>query len=137
MLTKIYKNGISLNVIQIIINFKFLIIMVQNTFATVTVENAVVVLNSLKSLGRPLTHEEKIIGRKAALLFGKTIKDQVNASRDAEIKFLVERGYTEEEARKQLRLNARIHNEEIGLGKSQRCKFTRVRNKSKKFTKAC
>lgn len=111
--------------------------MVQNTFATVTVENAVVVLNSLKSLDRPLTHEEKIIGRKAALLFGKTIKDQVNASRDAEIKFLVERGYTEEEARKQLRLNARIHNEKIGLGKSQRCKFTRVRNKSKKFTKAC
>ncbi len=111
--------------------------MVQNTFATVTVENAVVVLNALKSLDRPLTAEEKIIGRKAALLFGKNIKDKINASRDAEIKFLVERGYTEEEARKQLRLNARIHNEEIGLGKSQRCKFVRVRNKSKKFTKAC
>lgn len=111
--------------------------MVQNTFATVTVENAVVVLNTLKSLARPLTPEEKIIGRKAALLFGKNIKDKINASRDAEIKFLVDRGYTEEEARKQLRLNTRLHDEEIGLGKSQRCKFTRVRNKSKKFTKAC
>lgn len=111
--------------------------MVQNTFATVTVENAVVVLNTLKSLARPLTSEEKIIGRKAALLFGKTIKDKIKASQDAEIKFLVERGWTEEEARKQLRLNARIHSEEIGLGKSQRCKFTRIRNKSKKFTKAC
>lgn len=106
--------------------------MVQNTFATVTVENAVVVLNALKSLGRPLTADEMIAGRKAALLFGRTIKDKVNASHDAEIKFLVERGYTEEEARKQLRLNERIHNEEIGLGKSQRCKFVHVRNKSKK-----
>ena len=106
--------------------------MVQNTFATVTVENASIVLNALKSLGRPLTSEEKIIGRKAALLFGRTLKDQVNAAQELEIKFLVERGYTEEEARKQLRLNERIHNEEIGLGKSQRCKFVRVRTKSKK-----
>lgn len=112
--------------------------MVQNTFATVTVENAVVVLNALKSLGRPLTADEKIAGRKAALLFGRTIKDKVNASHDAEIKFLVERGYTEEEARKQLRLSERIHNEEIGLGKSRRCKFTRVSVKSSKcYSKAC
>ncbi len=111
--------------------------MVQNTFATVTVENASIVLNALKSLGRPLTADEMIAGRKAALLFGRTIKDKVSASRDAEIKFLVERGYNEEDALKQVRINERIHNEEIGLGKSQRCKFTRVRNKSKKFTKAC
>lgn len=135
-MTKIYKNDICINEIQIIINLIYTI-MVQNTFATVTVENAVVVLNALKSLGRPLTADEKIAGRKAALLFGRTIKDKVNASHDTEIKFLVERGYTEEEARKQLRLNTRLHDEEIGLGKSQRCKFTRVRNKSKKFTKAC
>ena len=112
--------------------------MVQNTFATVTVENAVVVLNALKSLDRPLTADEKIAGRKAALLFGRTIKDKVNASHDAEIKFLVERVYTEEEARKQLRLSERIHNGEIGLGKSRRCKFTRVRVKSSKcYAKAC
>ena len=106
--------------------------MTKNIFNTVTVENASIVLNNLKSLNRPLTADEMIAGRKAALLFGRTIKDKVNASHDAEIKFLVERGYTEEEARKQLRLNERIHNEEIGLGKSQRCKFVHVRNKSKK-----
>lgn len=135
-MTKIYKNDICINEIQIIINLIYTI-MVQNTFATVTVENAVVVLNALKSLGRPLTSDEMIAGRKAALLFGRTIKDKVNASHDAEIKFLVERGYTEEEARKQLRLSERIHNEEIGLGKSRRCKFTRIRNKSKKLAKAC
>lgn len=136
-MTKIYKNDICINEIQIIINLIYTI-MVQNTFATVTVENAVVVLNALKSLGRPLTADEKIAGRKAALLFGRTIKDKVNASHDAEIKFLVERGYTEEEARKQLRLSERIHNEEIGLGKSRRCKFTRVSVKSSKcYSKAC
>ena len=44
--------------------------MVQNTFATVTVENAVVVLNALKSLDRPLTAEEltKFLARSNEIL---------------------------------------------------------------------
>ena len=111
--------------------------MAQNTFATVTVENAVMILTSLKSLNRPLTAEEKLAGRKAAMFVGENIKNRIKALQEEEVEYLMKHGFTEDEARKQLRLNMRNHNEEIGLGKSQRCRFTKIPNKSKKFTKAC
>ncbi len=126
MLTKIYKNGISLNVIQIIINFKFLIIMVQNTF--VTVENASIVLNNLKSLDRPLTPEEKALGTKAARLYGEGLKNKVKEAQEVDIKFYTDRGYSLDEALTQVRLDAQAHAEYIGLGISKKCRF---RNRQK------
>lgn len=126
MLTKIYKNGISLNVIQIIINFKFLIIMVQNTF--VTVENASIVLNNLKSLDRPLTPEEKALGTKAARLYGEGLKNKVKEAQVVDIKFYTDRGYSLDEALTQVRLDAQAHAEYIGLGISKKCRF---RNRQK------
>lgn len=99
-------------------------------YNTVSVENASIVLNSLKSLARPLTSEEKIIGRKAALLIGQSIKDRIKASREVEIKSLVDKGYTREEARELLRLEDFAHAEYIGLGVSRKCRF-------RKRKKAC
>lgn len=100
----------------------------NNMYNTVSVENASIVLNSLKSLARPLTSEEKIIGRKAALLIGQSIKDRIKASREVEIKSLVDKGYTREEARELLRLEDFAHAEYIGLGTSHKCRF---RNRQK------
>lgn len=125
-MTKIYKNDISLNVIQIIINFKFLIIMVQNTF--VTVENASIVLNNLKSLDRPLTPEEKALGTKAARLYGEGLKNKVKEAQEVDIKFYTDRGYSLDEALTQVRLDAQAHAEYIGLGISKKCRF---RNRQK------
>lgn len=125
-MTKIYKNDISLNVIQIIINFKFLIIMVQNTF--VTVENASIVLNNLKSLNRPLTPEEKALGTKAARLYGEGLKNKVKEAQEVDIKFYTDRGYSLDEALTQVRLDAQAHAEYIGLGISKKCRF---RNRQK------
>lgn len=125
-MTKIYKNDISLNVIQIIINFKFLIIMVQNTF--VTVENASIVLNNLKSLNRPLTAEEKALGTKAARLYGEGLKNKVKEAQEVDIKFYTDRGYSLDEALTQVRLDAQAHAEYIGLGISKKCRF---RNRQK------
>ena len=125
-MTKIYKNDISLNVIQIIINFKFLIIMVQNTF--VTVETASIVLNNLKSLNRPLTAEEKALGTKAARLYGEGLKNKVKEAQEVDIKFYTDRGYSLDEALTQVRLDAQAHAEYIGLGISKKCRF---RNRQK------
>ena len=125
MLTKIYKNDISLNVIQIIINLNF-IIMVQNTF--VTVENASIVLNNLKSLNRPLTAEEKALGTKAARLYGEGLKNKVKEAQKVDIKFYTDRGYSLDEALTQVRLDAQVHAEYIGLGISKKCRF---RNRQK------
>lgn len=95
----------------------------MNNMYIISVENASVVLNSLKSLARPLTSEEKIIGRKAALLIGQGIKDKIKASRDAEIKSLVDKGYTTQEARELLRIADFARAEFIGLGVSKKCRF--------------
>lgn len=98
----------------------------------ITVENAGAVLNNLKSLNRPLTAEEKLAGRKAALLRGDELHSQAVASanslRDMEIKFYMKQGYTENEAREQLRLDDFAHAEAIGLGSSKKCHW-RNRNK--------
>ena len=95
----------------------------NNMYNTVSVESANNVLNSLKSLNRPLTAEEKLAGRKAALFIGQDIKDKIKASQEAEIKYLMERGYTREEAREKMRLDAFAHAESVGLGISKKCRF--------------
>ena len=97
--------------------------MAQNTFATVTVENAVMILTSLKSLNRPLTAEEKLAGRKAALFIGQDIKDKIKASQEEEVKYLMERGYTAQEAREKIRLEDFARAESVGLGVSKKCRF--------------
>lgn len=95
----------------------------NNMYNTVSVESANNVLNSLKSLNRPLTAEEKLAGRKAALFIGQDIKDKIKASQEEEIKYLMERGYTREEAREKMRLDAFAHAESVGLGISKKCRF--------------
>lgn len=95
----------------------------NNMYNTVSIESANNVLNSLKSLNRPLTAEEKLAGRKAALFIGQDIKDKIKASKEEEIKYLMERGYTREEAREKMRLDAFAHAESVGLGISKKCRF--------------
>lgn len=95
----------------------------NNMYNTVSVENASIVLNSLKSLNRPLTAEEKLAGRKAALFIGQDIKDKIKASKEEEIKYLMERGYTREEAREKMRLEDFARAESVGLGVSKKCRF--------------
>ena len=95
----------------------------NNMYNTVSVENASIVLNSLKSLNRPLTAEEKLAGRKAALFIGQDIKDKIKASQEEEVKYLMERGYTAQEAREKMRLDAFAHAEAIGLGTSKKSRF--------------
>lgn len=102
--------------------------MVQNTFATVTVENASIVLNNLKSLNRPLTAEEKALGTKAARLYGEGLKNKVKEAQEVDIKFYTDRGYSLDEALTQVRLDAQAHAEYIGLGISKKCRF---RNRQK------
>ena len=92
-------------------------------YNTVSVESANNVLNSLKSLNRPLTAEEKLAGRKAALFIGQDIKNKIKASKEEEIKYLMERGYTAQEAREKMRLDAFAHAESVGLGVSKKCRF--------------
>lgn len=100
----------------------------NNMYNIVSVESANNVLNSLKSLARPLTTAEKAIGRKAALFIGQDIKDRIKASQEEEVKYLMERGFTEDEARELLRLEDFAHAEYIGLGTSHKCRF---RNRQK------
>ena len=95
----------------------------NNMYNTVSVENASIVLNSLKSLNRPLTDEEKIAGRKAALFIGQDIKNKIKASKEEEIKYLMERGYTAQEAREKMRLEDFARAESVGLGVSKKCRF--------------
>lgn len=95
----------------------------NNMYNTVSVESANNVLNSLKSLNRPLTAEEKLAGRKAALFIGQDIKDRIKASKEEEIKYLMERGYTHEEAREKMRLEDFARAESVGLGVSKKCRF--------------
>lgn len=97
--------------------------MTQNIFNSVTVENAVVVLNALKSLGRPLTAEEKALGTRAAHLYGDGLKARVKEAQEVDIKFYTDRGYSLNEARTQVRLDAQAHAEYIGLGVSKKCRF--------------
>ncbi len=100
----------------------------NNMYNIVSVESANNVLNSLKSLARPLTTAEKAIGRKAALFIGQDIKDKIKASQEEEVKYLMERGFTEDEAREKMRLDAFARAEYIGLGTSHKCRF---RNRQK------
>lgn len=100
----------------------------NNMYNTVTVENAVVVLNALKSLDRPLTPEEKALGTKAARLYGEGLKNKVKEAQEVDIKFYTDRGYSLDEARTQVRLDAQAHAEYIGLGISKKCRF---RNRQK------
>ena len=97
----------------------------MNNMYIISAENATVVLNNLKSLDRPLTAEEKKLGRKAALAQADALHSQALASaaslRETELKFYMGQGHTLDEAREQLRLDKRIHDEKIGLGKSHRC----------------
>ncbi len=95
----------------------------MNNMYISSVESANEVLNSLKSLARPLTTAEKLAGRKAALLIGQDIKDKIKASQEEEVKYLMERGYTREEAREKMRLDAFAHAESIGLGVSKKSRF--------------
>lgn len=95
----------------------------NNMYNTVSVENASIVLNSLKSLNRPLTDEEKIAGRRAALFIGQDIKNKIKASKEEEIKYLMERGYTAQEAREKMRLEDFARAESVGLGVSKKCRF--------------
>ncbi|MCI7487018.1 MAG: hypothetical protein MSB80_05995 [Alphaproteobacteria bacterium] len=95
----------------------------NNMYNTVSVENASIVLNSLKSLNRPLTAEEKLAGRKAALFIGQDIKDKIKASQEEEVKYLMERGYTAQEAREKIRLEDFARAESVGLGVSKKCRF--------------
>ena len=95
----------------------------NNMYNTVSVENASIVLNSLKSLNRPLTAEEKLAGRKAALFIGQDIKDKIKASQEEEVKYLMERGYTAQEAREKIRLEDFASAESVGLGVSKKCRF--------------
>ena len=95
----------------------------NNMYNTVSVENASIVLNSLKSLNRPLTAEEKLAGRKAALFIGQDIKDKIKASQEEEVKYLMERGYTAQEARETIRLEDFARAESVGLGVSKKCRF--------------
>ena len=89
----------------------------------ITVENAGAGLNNLKSLNRPLTAEEKLAGRKAALFIGQDIKDKIKASQEEEVKYLMERGYTAQEAREKIRLEDFARAESVGLGVSKKCRF--------------
>lgn len=95
----------------------------NNMYNTVSVENASIVLNSLKSLNRPLTDEEKIAGRRAALFIGQDIKNKIKSSKEEEIKYLMERGYTAQEAREKMRLEDFARAESVGLGVSKKCRF--------------
>lgn len=95
----------------------------NNMYNIVSVENASIVLNSLKSLNRPLTAEEKLAGRKAALFIGQDIKDKIKASQEEEVKYLMERGYTAQEAREKIRLEDFARAESVGLGVSKKCRF--------------
>ena len=95
----------------------------NNMYNTVSVENASIVLNSLKSLNRPLTAEEKLAGRKAALFIGQDIKDKIKASQEEEVQYLMERGYTAQEAREKIRLEDFARAESVGLGVSKKCRF--------------
>ena len=126
-MTKIYKNDISIIVLDIIMfNFLALYSMSNNMYIS-SVESANNVLTSLKSLARPLTVAEKTIGREAAMFLAKERHSQAvasaNALRDMEIKFYVKQGYTENEARKQIMLDDFAHAESIGLGTPHKCRF--------------
>ena len=98
----------------------------------ITVEDAAAVLNNLKSLNRPLTAEEKLAGRKAALLRGDELHSQAVASaarlRNTLLQFYMKQGFTEDEAREQIRLDDFAHAEAIGLGTSKKCHW---RNRQK------
>lgn len=82
--------------------------MTKNIFNTVTVENASIVLNNLKSLNRPLTAEEKALGTKAARLYGDGLKNKVKEAQEVDIKFYTDRGYSLGEARTQVVLTLRL-----------------------------
>lgn len=132
MLTKIYKNDISIIVLDIIMfNFLALYSMNNNMYIS-SVESANSVLSSLKSLARPLTVAEKAIGREAAMFLAKEHHARAIASaarlRNTLLQFYVKQGFTEDEAREQLRLDDFAHAEAIGLGTSKKCHW---RNRQK------
>lgn len=97
-----------------------------------SVESANSVLSSLKSLARPLTVAEKAIGREAAMFLAKERHARAIASaarlRNTLLQFYVKQGFTEDEAREQLRLDDFAHAESIGLGTPHKCRF---RNRQK------
>lgn len=90
------------------------------------------ILETVRSIGatRALTEEERRIGRIAALVDGeKMIEERRRSEASLQatlIEMMMKRGYTEQEAKEELRLEAFRHKEYIGLGRSQRCKFDRV-----------
>ena len=103
---------------------------------TVSVENASVVLNNLKSLNRPLTSDEKRLGHQAAMLYGQRIKDKIKALREAEIEELMKKGYTERDAREEVRLAEFASREARGFGTSHKCKFPNRKRMIKALNKA-
>lgn len=97
--------------------------MAQNIFNSVTVENASIVLDELKSLDRKLKPEEKALGTRAAHLYGEGLKAKLKEAHEMDIKFYTDRGYTLNEACTQVRLDDQAHAEYIGLGVSKKCRF--------------
>ena len=85
------------------------------------------ILAAFRGLTRPLSEEEKKIGRIAAHQHGVMLKDQCKRSADelraVYMKQLKNQGYSEHEASEKLRIEELQHREDIGLGKSQRCRF--------------
>lgn len=85
------------------------------------------VLEQLRSLDRPLTTEEQALGRKAALVMIRYSKECAAESekslRDTMMHYYTECGYTADEAREAIRLDALERRERDGYGVSKRCKF--------------
>ena len=92
------------------------------------------VLNHLKEIGaqRPLTDDEKTLGRIAAKMQGALIKKEAEAAakslqasakelHEVEKKRLMAAGYTAKEADEQIALEERQSLHDRGFGKSQRC----------------
>lgn len=85
------------------------------------------VLNHLKEIGaqRPLTDDEKTLGRIAAKMQGALIKKEAEAAakslHETEKKRLMAAGYTAKEADEQIALEERQSLHDRGFGKSKRC----------------
>lgn len=92
-----------------------------------SVKKAENILKDLFSLDRPLTADERTTGRQAALFLAESRRKKAEKAQKElvfmEIEHLETLGYSKKEALEELRRNKRSHQENIGLGKSHRCRF--------------
>ncbi|MDO4161852.1 MAG: hypothetical protein Q4D80_02455 [Pseudomonadota bacterium] len=104
----------------------------NNMFVASDVNNARIILSDLHALERPLTKEEKIMGRRAAQVVSEYRKAETIASaerlHETELNAMLRLGYSKQDAEEELRIAAQRRYEAAGFGRSKRCRFVRLKN---------